>query len=372
MNRLYHLLQLLLVLSTFIFVCCTEAVDTSVEDVELSAKVDERIELLSIVFRLAGNNEYNSDIYEKYTTTIEEHFLPFYDHPVVQLAQEVAANHYVGYDAVMAMAVHLEQPPVLQPIQPFSNGLPENRWTQEKAHRFVEELQAFYQDADCESFFRSQQDRYIAVEERFKHLLSKVDLPWFAIYYGKAPDARFQIRLGLANGGGNYGPKVVAPDGKEDLYAIIGTREIDSTGLPVYKEDDVLPIIIHEFNHSFANPLIYKNEAQLESAGQVIFKPVAEQMKAMAYPSWETMMIEALVRVIVIRYFDQHNASKLELEAMIDEEKAKGFFWMDQLNSLLKDYEENRDVYPNLDSFMPRIIEFYNVLAPNIESVHLN
>lgn len=36
-------------------------------------KVDKRVELLSIVFRLAGNREYNQDIFKDYVKDIHDH-----------------------------------------------------------------------------------------------------------------------------------------------------------------------------------------------------------------------------------------------------------------------------------------------------------
>ena len=52
-------------------------------------RVDERVELLSIVFRLAGAYEYNDTIYNAYTDQIKTHYEPFNDHPVIEFARQV-------------------------------------------------------------------------------------------------------------------------------------------------------------------------------------------------------------------------------------------------------------------------------------------
>ena len=115
------------------------------------------------------------------------------------------------------------------------------------------------------------------------------------------------------------------------------------------------------------NPLIRNHEAQLARAGQKLFTQVGEQMKSRAYANWKTMMYEALVRAVVIRYFVQHDVSDLAPTAMIEKEKAKGFFWIEQLNDLLAEYENKRDIYPSLASFMPQVVAFYNQLVPQID-----
>lgn len=46
------------------------------DDLNLSLpKVDKRVELLSIVFRLAGNNEYNMDMFKNYVKDIHDYLI---------------------------------------------------------------------------------------------------------------------------------------------------------------------------------------------------------------------------------------------------------------------------------------------------------
>src|SRR4051812_30984575 len=102
---------------------------SSAETYHLNPTVDKRVELLSIVFRLAGNQEYNSDFFKKYVGDINNHFAPYSKHPLILFARELAQEKSIGFDAVMAMAIHLQQPPLLEPIVSFHDRLPEQRWT---------------------------------------------------------------------------------------------------------------------------------------------------------------------------------------------------------------------------------------------------
>ena len=73
----------------------------------LRVVVDPRAELMSLIFRLAGNPEYNMARVKSYTDDAEQQFGKLRGHAVVTLARELRGSHGVSYDAVMSMAVHL-------------------------------------------------------------------------------------------------------------------------------------------------------------------------------------------------------------------------------------------------------------------------
>ncbi|KAB2841791.1 MAG: DUF4932 domain-containing protein, partial [Melioribacteraceae bacterium] len=107
-------------------------------------KIDKRVELLSIVFRLAGNREYNMDMNKNYVKDIHDFFDKYKNHPLIVLAGNLYETRGVGFDAVMKMAVHVTQPPELSPIVPFTSEVPESRWGKENAEKFLVLLKQFY------------------------------------------------------------------------------------------------------------------------------------------------------------------------------------------------------------------------------------
>jgi hypothetical protein len=54
---------------------------------EFEIVVDPRMELMSIIFRLAGNNEYNQRGVIPYVEDITKHFDPYKNHPAVEMAK---------------------------------------------------------------------------------------------------------------------------------------------------------------------------------------------------------------------------------------------------------------------------------------------
>ncbi|MCK4931763.1 MAG: DUF4932 domain-containing protein [Candidatus Aminicenantes bacterium] len=47
-------------------------------------------------------------------------------------------------------------------------------------------------------------------------------------------------------------------------------------------------------------------------------------------------------------------------------ESHNSFFWVRDLSNLLGEYEAHRGKYPNLDSFFPEIVEFFDKYAASI------
>lgn len=210
-------------------------------------KVDQRVELLSIVFRLAGNKEYSSTDNASYVADIHQHFDKFANHPLISYAKELRDSDGISYAAVMSMAVHLKDPPDLDLAVPFSSDERDQRWSGAHAAKFVSLLKQFYKDADCNSFFQLHAADYQLAQQRFDTLFKKLDVSWYYKFYGKAPNERFNTVVGLSNGGGNYGPHINLPDGAREVYAIIGSGTFDNTGAPVYQSALYLPTLIHEF-----------------------------------------------------------------------------------------------------------------------------
>jgi hypothetical protein len=331
-------------------------------------RVDPRIELLSIIFRLAGNPEYNRGEVQSYVDEVEARFGRFREHAVVKMAQELRKTRGVSFDAVMSLAIHLKDAYSLEeeiPFEPRPAAL-ERRWRVDEAREFLEKARDFVRESDFRGFVAEHEGLYRITAERMRVVMEENDVEdWFNGFFGRLPGARFSVVLGLLNGGGSYGPKVVRADGREDLYTILGVWMTDEEGLPRF-DDRVLGTVVHEFCHSFANPVVDGHAAELEAAGQAIFPLVEEKMRSMAYSNWKTMMYESLVRSSVVRWDLARNGTEAAEKRVAWEEK-NHFFWISGLSELLGIYEANRDAYPDLEAFFPEIKRFFDDYAAHAE-----
>jgi hypothetical protein len=356
--RLRHLRFVCLLGLIFVFVRPT------LGEPSLAPRVDPRVELLSIVFRLAGNSEYNMSPLKTYTADIDAYFSPYKEHPAVALARKLASERDVGFDAVMGLAVRLSPPPALKPLVAFTDDVPDARFGRDNAIFFAQRLADFYRDTHLDKFLAAHQTFYHLAEDRFRVVLSDLDLNWYKSFYGDVRMGQYDLILGMNNGGGNYGPRVVWPNGHEEFFSIIGCWTQDDSGNPTYSAD-YLPTIIHEFNHSFVNPAFDAHKNEFASAGQV-YERVADKMQAQAYANSDTMVYESLVRAAVIQYMESRGHKSSEIQRLIRGEQSIGFVWMDEFVGLLHQYSTQRTHYPTFESFMPVVAQFYRSLAPRI------
>ena len=232
----------------------------------LRVVVDPRAELMSLIFRLAGNREYNMARVTSYADDAEQQFGKFRGQAVVKLAQKLRNTRGVSYDAVMSMAVHLtdaEHPELKLPLEPWPDGL-DKRWTAPDVTNFLAAAQQFVNDSSFQEFIEQHRPLYQTTVARMQTLMDKeAHVEWFDAYFGRRPQASFTVALGLLNGGGCYGPHFRAADGHEELYCVLGVWQTDKQGLPEFTRD-ALPTVVHEFCHSYANPLIARHRAEFK------------------------------------------------------------------------------------------------------------
>jgi len=326
-------------------------------------KVDKRVELLSIVFRLAG---FEVNDYQSYTNKIDEYFSPYKNHELIRFTKEVVFEKGIIFD-LMGVSVYLDENinPLVEP-----DKIPYLYWLKkEDADKFVELLKKFYQDAKCEIFFNDNENLYAEANKRFLPIYEAFDLNWYSSFYGKEPEEDFSIIIALGLGGANYGPSLNLPNQKRKVYAIMGAWQVDSLDIkmPVFTKEKYLPTLIHEFNHSFCNDLIIKNEDAFKNSGEKIFEKVKTEMSAQGYGNWRTMYMEALVRAAVIKYMKDHNFDESAIGAEIKDQINRKFLWIRELVAELDNYSKNRNQYPTLESYMPNLIEAYKVWAEKIQ-----
>ncbi|WP_294183079.1 DUF4932 domain-containing protein [uncultured Sphingobacterium sp.] len=330
-------------------------------------KVDERIEILSIVFRLVGNQEYSSAIFKRYVDRINDHYSPFKEHELITFVNKIKNENGIGYDAVMSMAIHLDDKFNLK--QKNINETLDKRWSRANAIQFATLLKKFYKDSNSKGFFQDNQALYNEVQRRFLPIYEHIELDWYPKFYGKKPSEKFLIVNGLGNGGGNYGVAIKNPQGLKEVYAIMGTWSMDSLGMAEFPLQSYFPTLLHEFNHSFVNYLLEKNTTIFIDSGEKLYSIVKEKMNRQAYGSWQTMLNEALVRAAVIKYQKDHNFSSEEISKETNGQLDRGFLWIEKLVDELEHFDRQRDLYPTLESYMPVLAKAYQSYAADISSL---
>jgi hypothetical protein len=330
---------------------------------------DPRIELMSIAFHLAGNSEYNQCRVPGYCEDVDRYFAPFKNDEAIRIARELNEKSSIGYDAVMSMAIHVKDVETLAERVPFDSpdSRLEKRWKPADARRFLAALRQFVERSKFRGFVEAHRELYETTGSRLRSLVeSKSDLAWFDRFFGPRPGVRFIVVPGLVNGGGNYGPSLRAEDGREEMYAILGVWQVDAEKQPSF-DTRILPDLVHEFAHSYVNPLVVRFAA-LDKAGDTVYRPVREKMQSQAYGNGHTLVCESLVRASTARYILAHDGAAQARQAVGGEE-GRSFLWTGELFDLLGSYEADRGHFATLDAFMPKVVAYFEGLAPRIGSM---
>ncbi len=303
---------------------------------------------------------------------MEQQFGQFREHQAVKLARELRQSRGVSYDACMSMAVHLSNArdlTLLVPLQPWPEGL-DQRWPVADVPRFLKAARQFVKDTAFLDFLERHRSLYETTESRMRTLMEKeAHLEWFKDYFGERPQAAFTLAPALLNGGCCYGSHCRQSSGSESLYCILGVWKTDPDGLPQFTHD-MLQTVVHEFAHSYANPIIDRHQTELQPAADPLFRQVSGRMRSQAYGDGQTMLRESLVRACEVRYTFRYDGPAAGQRA-IASQKQRGFLWMEELSSLLaNEYEAHRDRYSTLDTFSPRLVAFFNDFAKGFAEKH--
>lgn len=328
--------------------------------------VDRRVELVTLVARLAGYEEFQSKAVPVYSDALDAWFAPYKEHPAVQYMKKVRQEAGIGYNAIPIMGVYLTEPPKLRPRLPLTASQPESRWGVKRGTEFIKLLDKFYKDARCEEFFAQQAPLFGQVEEAFRDVFAEIDMEWFPRFFGGESKGGMVPIVGMGFGEGNFGGYIVYPDSTKDQYAFMGSWRIRD-GKPSFNREGFLNTIVHEFSHSFVNPALEAEPALVWPASE-IYRAKAEEMQRQAYNNGRTVLYETFVRAAVIRYLMEH-ADSTAVDNEIWNQINRHFIWMPEAVELLGEYEANRDKYPDFRSFTPRIVEFFNEVSTQMNVI---
>lgn len=335
----------------------------------LDVRVDPRVELLMIVFRLAGAEEYNQPAASSpYSKRVDTYFGKFKEHATIKKAQAIRESFGIGFDAVPVLAVHLSDVTSFKERVPF-NTPPRRwdaRWKPEVARDFVKGLKSFAKDTNFAQFLRQEKGFYAKAEGSMRSLTTKHPVDqWVTEFYGSKPSMPPFVIVGLLCGGGNYGMSVEFPNGKLEMCPVIGASSFDKDGIPVFSEGNI-PTIIHEFSHAYVNPMMVPYMKRISPLARAFFPKLGGWYRNGAYGDPNTIVNESFVRVVETYLTKKHLGADLGFRSLVWQ-RCVGFLWTGELVDRVPEYEANRAKYPKFAEFMPLLVEDFARMNQNPE-----
>lgn len=217
-------------------------------------------------------------------------------------------------------------------------------------------MKDFSEKANYPDFFNSNTDLYnISLATLTYNLTNFDERNRLLNYCGNESGASMQFNVVINFlGWGNFGPRLYKPGGVE-MYAILAPEK-SAIRVPTFDIGALYRLLWHEFAHSFANPAVEQYESQFEALNY-LWEPVKEPMKSQAYHSWQSVIKEHLTESIACRMAALKFGEEAAELNYTRYQRGKNWMYLAPLISALKVYEKSRDKYPDINSFMPRIIE---------------
>lgn len=303
-------------------------------DPRITVAVDPRVELLCVVSRLAGYPEYGKPPSTAYGRDVDTHFARWREHPAVVTARALRAEHGIGYNAPMGLAVYLDA--AFIPIRPLTAPLPEldERWNQVDLEAYVAQLQDFAQVTGFAAFLAAHRELHAAVEAEVRRALDGARVvDWYDAHFGPRPNATFLVAPGLLTGEMAYSAQAVDDDGARESLQVVYLPPAGPSGIPTPPRD-LLYLLVHEFAHGYVNPALAPHADVVVPAATPLHARHAEVMARQHYPTATIMVNESVVRALVVLYAKDRGPEGAAV-AQMTYERQRGFLWIKPLADAL-------------------------------------
>jgi len=278
-----------------------------------SGFVDERFELISLIFRLAGRHEHSGS-YTPYQEELSNRFREFNHHGAVMLAR--AWNF--GFDAVLGFAIHMERTESGFTIIDTNDFIANDnlgRWDAERIELFIAQVNDFYLTSDFATFFRENVPYFLEHSEMFHaQLYGRLNKYWFYDHGIHPGSLRAVITPGTTRGA--YASRIY--DDYGNALAVYGTVP----GVDDYNERWLLNLLVHEFSHAIGNPIAARWYEEDENFRQLSNRSI-DMARMPFYPTGMIMAGEYVTRAYTILYMVENEGINLIFQLL--NEKAQGF-----------------------------------------------
>ena len=325
---------------------------------KLNITIDDRIETL---YSIAYFDNYflvnkHANIYKN---TLDQKLKTLKNHRAVALFDSISKKYNFSYYRPVEWILQHSDFPDLKKTK---NKLDENDETITKGKEYLldefkKELIKFNKDSLFQKYLKGIKPINEKVIETVLESKSIKFLPdYLEDYYGTKLSSYNLIISPLLHSGG-FNSEIINEKGEREVYAIIGPNgEINF--YPHFDKDYLeMDMILHEFGHSFVNPLTDKYVNQIENLKNKYYnEKLQKNGKNQGYSKWKYVFNEILLRAIVINItrskFGNEKANKL-----LEFEKSVGFDLVEKVSEKLKIYEKNRKKHKKFEDFYPTLLK---------------
>lgn len=331
-------------------------ISTIINDLEI--RVDKRTELLSIIEIISDYRKKYPFLLEKYgnrhyVMDIEKKFSKFKNHRVIQLFNYLTLNTSFAFSTPIQLFLHLNEDFSFSNLSTdlFSKKLNNDP----KVLELLSLLSSFAKEINFDSYYSSNKNRYMRFIGNVAEQLVGLDIVNFINhYYGVIDQKRFIVNLIPWRTYGCYGTC-----NNDTLYTHLCCHHKSKCEDDVYPNNDHIfnysSFLVHEFSHSFINPLTDKYSLIKED--DPIFSNIWDKMVALGYGSNKSILNDHIVRAITLRFLFLQREDISYYNKQLETDENWGFSYIRNIMASLEIYEKNRNYYKSIDEFYPELIQ---------------
>jgi len=321
---------------------------------KLQISIDPRMEILTTIQLLANYPVVNRDL--PYSRDILNYFESFSSQEAVVMTNSLLQNYGFSYDAPVIFMLYLSELPKLEPKIVYTDYLKGRSGEGDNLEQYRKAIKQFAETSNFEAFWNSKIPFYNQILDLTIADMGEKDLVKVLEDYFNETQGSYNVVISPSFRGG-YGPKITDADGKDMIFACLGTTNMKDN-IPYFDGMNLLLYVWHEFGHSFVNPAIDKYSDRVESLNK-LFEPIKEDMAKIAYEDWKTCVYEHILRATNIRLYELHLGTQYS-RLYLENELKQRFIYIEPLIDKLKKFESQRD--KNNVTFSEFCPELLNVL----------
>lgn len=335
--------------------------------------IDPRIELAGMVFM---QTSWEREIYSwgnydhrnyPYFQAVKELCTSHREHLALIIAEQLVSEHHFIWDAIPNLILFHGEPPQLDQLRPYDTYIINRAGNEEILHRFMTALRDLVLATDFEGFFEAHRDFYDSIVQEVAAKFQGQKLIHTLTGFFGWDLASYQVVLapGMYPGGG-YGLRIPTDDSFHS-YEIIRVGGIKDSRPYFGSAEDIYDLALHEFAHSYVNPLVEQYTAEIESI-RPLYQQIESRLTRNVTRDWQVKFIEQVIHAFQL-FVQQRMLEKARLDEEITLCERNGLYLTRELVELFSVYERSRRSYPRFDSFLPEVIGFYRANAMKKNSV---
>jgi len=282
------------------------------EELDIPNFVDERHELVNLVFRLAGADYFTSTSTD-YQRRLQETFAEFSDHPAVRRIRTVRFQFFHNLEITILFERCEEEGIFVLRENAHLTSL-DSRFNKQ---RFIDELNDFYYVTNFGEFFRENEEYFIERStEFFRRVYRNFNREWFR-QFGLNPDNLFII---LAPSKSLVNTAAWLYDGYSIYEMIVYSNLSHWSQRSIW---DHYETVIHEFAHAIGNPIARRWFSLGSDFGALVMDSFRRGRINSMYYSPRSVAEEYVTRALTILYFVDN--TDRNIQTLFQLERNQGF-----------------------------------------------